>query len=63
MQDRPTGGSAAILVSLDLGGPDYQESLQEMRQLVISAGIEILDTLEGRRAKPDAKYFLGTGKA
>lgn len=63
MQDRPTGGNAAVLVSLDLGGPDYQESLQEMQQLLTSAGIGILGTVEGRRAKPDAKFFLGSGKA
>ena len=63
MQDRPTGGNAAVLVSLDLGDTDYKESLQELRQLVASAGIEVRDTVEGRRAKPDAKYFLGSGKA
>lgn len=63
MQERPTGGNAAVLVSLDLGGPDYKESLQELRQLVASAGIEVRDTVEGRRAKPDARYFLGSGKA
>jgi len=63
MQDRPTGGNAAVLVSLDLGGTDYKESLQELRQLVASAGIEVRDTVEGRRVKPDAKYFLGSGKA
>jgi GTP-binding protein HflX len=63
MHDRPTGGNAAVLVSLDLGGPDYKESLQELRQLVASAGIEVRGTVEGRRAKPDARYFLGSGKA
>ncbi|HZV62250.1 MAG TPA: GTPase HflX [Methylophilaceae bacterium] len=63
MQDRPTGGNAAVLVSLDLGDTDYKESLQELRQLVASAGIEVRDTVEGRRVKPDAKYFLGSGKA
>ena len=51
------------MVSLDLGGPDYTESLQELRQLVASAGIAVSDTVEGRRVKPDAKYFLGSGKA
>lgn len=63
MQDRPTGGNAAVLVSLDFGDSDYKESLQELRQLVISAGMEILDVVEARRARPDAKYFLGSGKA
>lgn len=63
MQDRPTGGNAAVLVSLDFGDSDYKESLQELRQLVISAGLEMLDVVEARRARPDAKYFLGSGKA
>ncbi|HEY8119191.1 MAG TPA: GTPase HflX [Methylophilaceae bacterium] len=63
MFDRPSGGDAAILVSLDFGEPDYEESLQELRQLAISAGMQILGTVEARRPKPDAKYFIGSGKA
>ncbi len=63
MIDRPSGGDAAVLVSLDFGEPDYDESLQELRQLAISAGMDIRATIEGRRPKPDAKYFIGTGKA
>lgn len=52
-----------MLVSLDFGEPDYEESLQELRQLAISTGMDIRATIEGRRPKPDAKYFVGTGKA
>ncbi|CAG0964486.1 GTPase HflX [Methylophilaceae bacterium] len=63
MFDRPGGGDAAVLVSQDFGEPDYAESLQELRQLVASAGMEIKATVEGRRPKPDAKYFIGSGKA
>ena len=63
MFDRPGGGDAAVLVSLDFGEPDYEESLQELRQLAISAGMEVRAAVEGRRPKPDAKYFIGTGKA
>jgi GTP-binding protein HflX len=63
MFDRPGGGDAAVLVSLDFGEPDYEESLQELRQLAISAGMDVRATVEGRRPKPDAKYFVGTGKA
>ncbi len=63
MIDRPSGGDAVVLVSLDFGEPDYDESLQELRQLAISAGMDIRATIEGRRPKPDAKYFIGTGKA
>lgn len=63
MFDRPSGGDAAVLVSQDFGEADYTESLQELRQLVISAGMSIKATVEGRRPKPDAKYFIGSGKA
>lgn len=63
MFDRPIGGDAAVLVSQDFGEADYTESLQELRQLVISAGMSIKETVEGRRPKPDAKYFIGSGKA
>ncbi|HSH97740.1 MAG: GTPase HflX [Methylophilaceae bacterium] len=63
MLDRPVGGDAVILVSIDFGEPDYEESLQELRQLAISAGMNMVGTLEGRRPKPDAKLFIGSGKA
>jgi GTP-binding protein HflX len=63
MLDRPVGGDAVMLVSIDFGEPDYEESLQELRQLAISAGMNMVGTLEGRRAKPDAKLFIGSGKA
>ena len=63
MLDRPGSGDAAVLVSLDFGERDYSDSLQELHQLAISAGLHIHATIEGRRAKPDAKYFIGSGKA
>ena len=63
MLDRPGTGNAAVLVSLNFGDPDYEESLHELRQLAESAGLQVLSSIEGKRAKPDAKYFLGSGKA
>lgn len=63
MFDRPSGGDAAVLVSVDFGDSGYEESLQELRQLAISAGMDIRATIEGKRPKPDAKYFVGSGKA
>ena len=63
MFDRPSGSDAVVLVSIDFGEPDYEESLQELRQLVLSAGMQIRGTIEGRRTTPDAKYFVGSGKA
>jgi GTPase len=55
--------AAVILVSVDFGEPDYAESLHELRQLVISAGFQVRATLEGKRSHPDAKLFIGSGKA
>jgi GTP-binding protein HflX len=54
---------AVVLVSVDFGEPDYAESLQELRQLVTSAGMQVRATVEGKRSTPDAKLFIGSGKA
>jgi GTP-binding protein HflX len=61
--ERPSGGEAAVLVSVNFGDNDYEESLSELRQLSISAGLLIRATVEGKRAAPDAKLFIGSGKA
>jgi GTPase len=63
MFDRPVGDDAVVLVSVDFGEPDYEESLQEMRQLASTAGLKIVSVLQGKRSFPDAKYFIGSGKA
>lgn len=63
MLDRPGSGTTAVLASLDFGEPDYEESLQELNQLAASAGLQVQATVQGRRAKPDAKLFFGSGKA
>ncbi|MFZ9642823.1 MAG: GTPase HflX [Candidatus Methylopumilus sp.] len=63
MLDRPESSSDAILVSIDFGETGYEESLEELKQLAVSAGITIRGVLEGKRDKPDAKYFIGSGKA
>ena len=54
---------AGVLVSVDFGEPDYAESLHELRQLVTSAGMQVRATIEGKRNTPDAKLFIGSGKA
>lgn len=63
MFDRPTGGDAVVLVSVNFGDADYEESLQELRHLAGTAGLNISATLEGKRQSPDPKYFIGSGKA
>jgi GTP-binding protein HflX len=63
MLDRPVSTDAVILVSIDFNESDYEESLYELRQLVTTAGLNITGTLEGKRSVPDAKLFIGSGKA
>lgn len=63
MQDRPVITDDVILVSIDFNEPDYEESLYELRQLVMTAGLKILGTVEAKRSVPDAKLFIGSGKA
>jgi GTP-binding protein HflX len=53
---------SAILVSIDLGGADYRESLSELRLLAETAGVRTLATVEARRIRPDAALFAGSGK-
>lgn len=61
--DRPQGGERAILVQLALPGIDAETALAEFEELATSADAEILDCVRGSRASPEAKYYVGLGKA
>jgi GTPase len=61
--ERPRTGERAVLVRLGVGAPIDPEDLEEFRQLAVSAGARPVATVTGRRARPDPRYFLGTGKA
>ncbi|MDD5331033.1 MAG: GTPase HflX [Sulfuricella sp.] len=63
MFERPGGGDAAILVGLDFGRTDFEESLEELRRLAESAGVRVAGVVRGKRARPDAALFVGSGKA
>ena len=52
----------AILVSLDIGPKDDGERAAEAARLVDSAGAEVRELIRGRRDRPDAKTFAGSGK-
>jgi len=54
--------SAAVIVCLDLGDPDYEEGAEEMVRLVESAGGARHALVRGRRERPDPKFFAGSGK-
>ncbi|HEX5091558.1 MAG TPA: GTPase HflX [Burkholderiales bacterium] len=53
---------AAALVSLDFGDPGYTEGTEELVRLVESAGVRRHALVRGRRARPDPKFFAGSGK-
>ncbi|MHB1293222.1 MAG: ribosome rescue GTPase HflX [Sulfuricella sp.] len=63
MIERSGSGDAAVLVSLDFGDTDYEESLEELHRLTESAGVGILGVVRGKRSRPDAALFAGSGKA
>lgn len=63
MFERPQGGERAILVQLALPGLDAQRALAEFEELALSANALVLDCVLGTRATPDAKYYVGKGKA
>lgn len=62
MQQTSEGTPSAILVSIDLGGADYRESLEELRLLAETAGVRTVATVEGRRIRPNPALFAGSGK-
>jgi GTP-binding protein HflX len=62
MSESTTTANTAVLVSLDFGAPDYAESLEELRLLAESAGVHVLALVEGKRQRPDASTFAGSGK-
>ena len=52
----------AILVSLDIGPSRGGERAEEATRLVESAGADVVETIRGRRDRPDSKTFAGSGK-
>ena len=63
MFERPRSGERALLVRIGLGAPVDPEDLEEFTQLAVSAGAEPVATVTGRRARPDPRFFVGSGKA
>lgn len=66
---RDPGSERAILVHVEFSSsqaassPVDADALAEFRELAMSAGAEPVAVVTGARQKPDAKYFIGTGKA
>ena len=51
------------MVHLAFAFQEYEQANAEFLELVRSAGATVLDSISGKRAKPDPRYFAGAGKA
>jgi GTP-binding protein HflX len=55
--------SRAVLVALDIGRATHAEDrAEEGTRLVQSAGVQVAQVIRGRRDRPDAATFAGSGK-
>ena len=62
MFERHQGGDHAILVQLDFGAGNAAADLVELNELARSAGARVAGVVTGRRHRPDAALFAGSGK-
>ena len=66
MFERPDTGDRALLVHVDLrhGAPDadVETDRAEFVELARSAGLEVVELVTAKRARPTARHFVGTGK-
>jgi GTP-binding protein HflX len=59
---RASDPAAAILVCLDFGDEGYDEGVAEITRLAESAGALRSRMVRGRRQRPDARLYAGSGK-
>jgi len=62
--ERPAAADplAAVIVCLDFGDAHYAESVEEVVRLVQSAGVRRHRVIQGKRSRPDARFYAGSGK-
>lgn len=63
MFERYESGEQAILVNVDFPNESAREDVEELALLVSSAGVNSLEVVTASRRAPDARLFVGTGKA
>jgi GTPase len=61
--ERPQGGERAVLVGVGIGNPVDPNDAAEFAALAASAGTIAVGAVVANRARPDPKYFVGSGKA
>ena len=54
--------SRAVLVALDIGRAHRRDRAEEAARLVESAGAQVVEVIRGRRDRPDAATYAGSGK-
>jgi GTP-binding protein HflX len=59
---RASDAAAAILVCLDFGDEGYEDDIAEIVRLAESAGALSWRVVSGKRERPDAKLYAGSGK-
>ena len=62
MYDNTERPQRAILISIDTGDYDAEASLEELKELMKSAGGETIATVSQKRDKPDSATCLGSGR-
>jgi len=69
--DRPQSGNRALLVFIDVrqGPPaaghadvDSDAAREEFVELATSAALDVIGLVSGKRARPDPRHFIGSGK-
>ncbi len=63
MFDRPKSGERALLCRIGVGAQPTLADIAEFRALAESAGAIPVAVVTGSRAKPDPRYYVGSGKA
>jgi len=60
--ERPPTGERSLLVHIGYGRPCHADETQEFEALADSAGADIVGELYAQRSRPDARFFMGSGK-
>lgn len=61
LHDTQTGQTRVLLAGVDLGEPDTEESLDELRELARTAGAEVAGVICQKRPSPDPATCVGSG--
>ncbi len=62
MLERPPSGERSLLIHIGCGRPSSADEIDEFAALADSAGATVVGSMHVQRARPDPRYFLGSGK-